>query len=260
MSLYYVSDIHLKSNNERNAFLFVEFLKQLQRSATPEKNELYLLGDIFDLWVSDHEVFVDRFDPIIQEMQRVRQSGTPIYFFEGNHDVHIDVFFQKELGMQVFDQGHTFQRHGIKIRCEHGDYINPEDVIYHQYLKVIRHPHVERMGHWVPGFVWDISGRWGSQFSRKKSRQRVFRNPHHLRELILQYTRTLVESEEFDVLVTGHVHYRMEETVSSHGRTVRTINLGSWFEEPQVLQMDIDGSSQIKTSWLSYADGIFKTP
>lgn len=255
MSLYYVSDLHLKSNNERNSFLFIEFLKQLQQEHKKARHELFLLGDIFDLWVSDHKVFISRYEAVICELERVKQCGVPIYFFEGNHDVHIDVFFKNKLGIEVFDQGHTFERNGVQIRCEHGDYINPEDVLYHQYLKVIRHPRVEKAGHLLPGLFWDVSGRLGSKLSRKRSSKLVFKKNYRLRDLILQYSEQVYEKEKFDILITGHVHFRMNEMV---GQKYRTINLGSWFEDPQVLKIDLDNPKQIQTSWLSYADGIFQ--
>lgn len=255
MGLYFVSDIHLKSNNERNAFLFTELLKQLRKQKQAEQVELFLLGDIFDLWLSKHDVFVSRYEPIVQELSLTQQSGIPIYFFEGNHDVHVDVFFQEKLGVQVFDKGHTFERYGVKIRCEHGDYINPDDIVYHRYLKIIRNDQIEKIGHIIPGFVWDFSGKIGSRISRRRSTRKTFALNHKMRDLVLQYSQRQYEKEKFDVLVTGHVHYRMNEEVDGQ---FRTINLGSWFEEPQVLKIEQDQKNHIQTSWLKYENGIFQ--
>ncbi len=255
MGLYFVSDIHLKSNNERNAFLFSELLRQLRHQSQSEKVELFLLGDIFDLWLSKHDVFVSRYEPIVEELSKTHRAGIPIYFFEGNHDVHVDVFFQKKLGIQVLDRAQTFQRFGIRIRCEHGDYINPDDVVYHRYLKIIRNDQIEKIGHVIPGLFWDVSGRIGSRFSRRRSSRKTFSLNHKMRDLVIQYSQRQYEKENFDILVTGHVHYRMNEEVDGK---FRTINLGSWFEEPQVLKIEQDPKNQIQTSWLKYENGIFQ--
>jgi UDP-2,3-diacylglucosamine hydrolase len=255
MSLYFVSDIHIKSNNERNAFLFMQLLRQLREKQKTEQVELILLGDIFDLWLSKHDVFIARHEPLIQELSRAKQAGVQIHFFEGNHDVHIDVFFQNQLGLNVYDKFHVFNWYGLRVRCEHGDYINPDDVVYHRYLKIIRNDQIEKIGHIVPGFFWDISGRIASRISRQSPKKKIFAKNHKMRDLVLQYSQNIFKKEPFDILVTGHVHYRMNEVVD---QKFRTINLGSWFEEPQVLNIHQDKQNNVATSWLRYENGIFQ--
>jgi UDP-2,3-diacylglucosamine hydrolase len=107
---FFVSDIHLKSLQERNAILFLRFLRELKERSRHRPSELFLLGDIFDLWLSNHEVFVERFDSLLFEMKDLVARGVPIYYFEGNHDVHLDVYFEKEIRAEVFVKAQYFKR------------------------------------------------------------------------------------------------------------------------------------------------------
>lgn len=243
---YFVSDLHLKSVNEKNAQLFLRFIKKLRNESKDHQVELFLLGDIFDLWLSDHQVFVDRYAPIINALRDLRARGIQIHYFEGNHDVHVDVFFQKELGIEVYTEATFFERSGLRLRIEHGDYINPEDRIYHKYLSIIRNPWVEEVGHRVPGFVWNALGQAASQLSRRKAWSKKSPPPKdRLRALLLDYTKRVFAEKPFDVLITGHIHLREDAAVEVNGQKARTINLGSWFDQPMALLIEDE-----KISWI----------
>ena len=56
---YFVSDIHITSPDCPQARRFAAFLRSL--SGKSNVTHLFLLGDIFDLWVADHQWFVDRY-------------------------------------------------------------------------------------------------------------------------------------------------------------------------------------------------------
>lgn len=233
---YFVSDIHLKSVQERNAIIFLSFLRQLKHQSKKRPVELFLLGDIFDLWISDHHVFVNRFEAILFEMKDLVAHGVPIYYFEGNHDVHLDVYFEKEIRAEVFVKAHFFERDGHTLRIEHGDYINPDDKVYHKYLQIIRNPWIEQIGHTIPGGIWDSLGQAASRWSRKKGMNRRKRTARKgFSPMLIDYTKKVYEHRDFDVLITGHIHERIDETLTVNGKRVRTINLGSWYDEPQVL-------------------------
>ena len=69
MQAYFVSDIHLRSIQEVKARHFVHLLKSIQK--IDGATHLFLVGDIFDLWLSDYKFFLDKWEPIIKEVQRI---------------------------------------------------------------------------------------------------------------------------------------------------------------------------------------------
>jgi UDP-2,3-diacylglucosamine hydrolase len=76
---WFVSDIHIDSMQDPKARDFLAFLNTLteDRPAT----HLFLVGDIFDLWVGPHQYFVDRFEPIVQRLRQLVNSGVEVHYF-----------------------------------------------------------------------------------------------------------------------------------------------------------------------------------
>ena len=115
----FVSDIHIVSPECPRGRLFTQFLRSL--SGKSGLTDLYLLGDIFDLWVADHRYFVDRYRTIIDELRRLKNEGVAISYFEGNHDLHLRSFWADQLGLTVYE-GPAYVEHGDHtLRIEHGD-------------------------------------------------------------------------------------------------------------------------------------------
>ena len=91
-SAYFVSDIHIMSPSCERARAFLDFLRSL--SAAEGTTHLVLLGDIFDLWVADHDYFIKKYGDIIDEIRRLTEEGVEVSYFEGNHDLHLRYFWE----------------------------------------------------------------------------------------------------------------------------------------------------------------------
>jgi len=113
---YFFSDLHLKSINERNGQILLRFLHSLEKKSPVR---LFLLGDIFDLWVSGHDIFRKKYRDLLDVLESLKKSGSEIYFFEGNHDLHIHPYWRDVLGAKVYTEAKIFDIDGLKIRCEH---------------------------------------------------------------------------------------------------------------------------------------------
>lgn len=230
----FLSDLHLKSCEERNGRTLLRFLASLEERDRPPA--IFLLGDIFDLWVSGHRVFVDRFRPILESLGRLRGKGARLVYFEGNHDMHLAPYWEKTLGADVRTAPGTFELGGLRIRCEHGDEINREDKTYLRLRAFLRSRPLEAIAHAVPGAVWDSVGRRASAASRKRSSVERAEREETIRRMIRDHAARVWADDPFDAIVSGHMHVRDDWTFAAGGKTARSINLGSWFvDEPEVL-------------------------
>lgn len=221
--------------NERNGNTLLRFLFELNKN--PKENRLFLLGDIFDGWVSDGSAFVGQFQLLVDEVTKLKQNGGEVFYFEGNHDVHIDRFWSRLHGIEVFDKMQYLQLDGLTARMEHGDYINPEDEAYFKYLSIIRHPIVEMIGHMMPSRFWYWIIAKQSLKSRKKSSRYTVDNAERIRNMIRVYAQKAYKEKPFDILITGHMHVFDDYTFEAGGKFVRSINLGTWLEKPRVLKI-----------------------
>lgn len=238
MEAWFVSDIHLKNAQERNSQKLLRFLRYLEARAEQKPVHLFLLGDIFDLWVGPHLFFADRFKDIIQSMHSLTKKGVQITFIEGNHDVHIDGFF-KTIGVNVFVEAQYYDLDGLTVRIEHGDLINQEDTRYLRYRSLIRQSFVKHISWILPGSFWSVVGDRASKMSRAKSGKYQAAKEADLRLMIRRHTPRAFVEKPFDYIITGHMHIREDHTERMGVRNVRTVNLGSWFETPvQVFKIE----------------------
>jgi UDP-2,3-diacylglucosamine hydrolase len=95
---YFLSDIHLKRLDQPEARILLGFLQEI--GPRVQATHLFLVGDIFDFWIGGHEYFVRKFSPIADHLRRIVSSGVEVHYFEGNHDLYLQAFWQDRLGIR----------------------------------------------------------------------------------------------------------------------------------------------------------------
>lgn len=241
MRAWFISDLHLKNINERNSITLLRFLRFL--SEDPDTTHLFLLGDIFDLWVGDSDVFQMKFQAIVDAIADLKRQGIEIVYFEGNHDVHVRNFWEQKFSIPVWTTHRVYPLGALRVRMEHGDFINPDDKAYLKYLEIIRHPVMEKVADIVPGKFFDEVGSFASKLSRKRSSSDRKQKEEFLRKLIRKYAQEKAKESTFDYIITGHMHVRDEFEFQADNKKKISINLGSWYEEPQALCLSEKGHS-----------------
>jgi len=233
---WFISDLHLKNVHERNGNILLRFLFYLNQK--PKENRLFLLGDIFDVWVSDGKAFAEHYRLIIDEIARFKKSGGEVFYFEGNHDVHIDIFWTSKFDIPVIKNRQYFNLDGLTLCLEHGDLINPQDKAYLQYRNLIHQPWVESLAHRLPSKFWKWFAEKQSDKSRKKTARYATENSTEIKKLIHTYAEVTYKEKPFDLIVTGHMHIYDDYEFSQGEKKIRSINLGTWLEMPRVLKIE----------------------
>lgn len=229
MKAYFVSDIHIKSEDKNNGEKFLRFLENLPDDTT----HLVLLGDIFDLWVGSHEYFIKKFSQTIDQIRKVLNNNVEIHYFEGNHDLHLKSFWEKSLGITVHRDEYFFELGNITVRAEHGDLMNKDDKGYLFLRKALRTFPMNVLATQLPGKIVEAIGDRSSRASR-------FYNDRHSKnyrskviEITRQYAQNVAQERPFDIIITGHTHVEDDFTFEQSGKTVRSINLGTWLDRPK---------------------------
>ncbi len=225
MEAWFISDIHLKDMQERNGQILLRFLHSL---LDRPKLHLFLLGDIFDLWIGPHAYFGNKFSPLMEAIRQLKQKGHRVTYIEGNHDVHVEGYFQKRLGVEVHVEAQYYDLDGLRVRCEHGDLINLNDQAYLRYRSLIRNPYIKPIGSMLPGFFWSYIGNRASDNSRKKTRNYAVQNEQALIEMVREHIPRAYSESPFDLIISGHMHVFDDYSTLVQGRNVRSVNLGSW--------------------------------
>ena len=229
-SAVFVSDMHITSPECPRALQFLELLGSL--SGRTNVTHLFLLGDIFDLWVADHRYFVERYKDIVDEIRRLRDEGVDIAYFEGNHDLHLRYFWQDELGLTVYD-GPTYVQLGDKtLRLEHGDQMDPDDKGYLFLRWFLRTGPVRFLICNLPGQVIARIGDRASAKSRHYTSTAKSIDANEAIAKIHRHARNAYAERPFDMIISGHVHVRDDSRIRAESGEFRSVNLGSWLDSP----------------------------
>lgn len=239
----FISDLHLeaqwKQTGEGQALL--RFLFELQHPENPT-TDLFLVGDIFDVMVGHHRVFIKRYQEIFNQIKNlIQQKGLKVHYFEGNHDLHLQGYIGQVVGCSIYRDIGYFNAGKYVVRVEHGDLMNPNDLDYLAWRQKARGPLLSFLAHALPGWFWDTIATRASKKSRAKSSRLAETEPQHIRTLIRTYAlRELDHSRlgPFDLLISGHMHLEDDWSGTAlSGRKVRSINLGCWQQEPHYLRV-----------------------
>jgi len=235
-SAYFVSDIHITSPESPRARLFVSFLHTL--SGETNITHLFLLGDIFDLWVADHRCFVDRYKKIIDEIRRLKDEGVSISYFEGNHDLHLRYYWADQLGLTVYVAPAYVPLGARTVRLEHGDQMDPDDKGYLFLRWFLRAAPIRLLIHNLPG---SLIARIGDRASTKSRRYTSSAKPIESADAIAKirsHARQAYARKPFDLIISGHVHVRDDCRIDSDSGAFHSVNLGSWLDTPCYFKLD----------------------
>ena len=162
--IYFASDQHFGAPTPELSFpreqKFVAWLDEVKQDA----EAIFLLGDLFDFWFEYKTVVPKGFIRVLGKLAEIRDSGIPIYFFVGNHDLWMEDYFQKELKIPVFHDNQEFTFGHKTFLIGHGDGKGPGDLGYKRMKKVFTNPFFKWLFRWVHP---DIGARLAQYLSVK---------------------------------------------------------------------------------------------
>jgi len=240
---YFVSDLHLVSSEDPRTQTFLKFLRSLHakaQSGTEAPTHLFMVGDVFDLWVGSHEYFVARFREVIEAVRALVRDGVEVHYFEGNHDLHLARYWQNDVGVKVHADAADFELAGKQVRVEHGDLINPDDKGYLFLRKFLRTPAMKTIALELPQAIVRAIGERASRASRDYTSHAKSLPQEQIRALIRSHAQRV--GHDFDLIVSGHVHVQDDHEIDLGTRKVRSVNLGSWFDGAKAFVLDDEGA------------------
>jgi UDP-2,3-diacylglucosamine hydrolase len=225
--IYFASDNHLGAPNQEASLprekLFVAWLEEVKQDAAV----IFLLGDLFDFWFEYKTVVPKGFVRVLGKLAEISDSGIPIYFFVGNHDLWMHDYFEKELSIPVFHKPKEFIFNNKTFLIGHGDGLGPGDKGYKRMKKVFIHPFSKWLFRWLHP---DLGVRLAQYLSVKNkliSGDEDIKFLGEDNEWLVQYAKRKLESKHYDYFIFGHRHLPMTISLST---TSKYINLGDWIQ------------------------------
>lgn len=223
--IYFASDNHLGAPNTAKSLprekKFVRWLDQIKEDAAA----IFLLGDLFDFWFEYNYVVPRGFTRTLGKLAELTDSGIPVYYFVGNHDLWMRGYFEEELNIPVFHKPQVFELNQKKFFIGHGDGLGPGDKGFKRMKKVFTSPVAQWFFRWLHP---DLGVRMAQYFSVKN---RLISGDEDVtflgeeKEWLVQYAKRKLTQQHFDYFVFGHRHLPLEIDLST---TSKYVNLGDW--------------------------------
>ncbi len=223
--IYFVSDAHLglppREKSLRREKLLVRWLEEIRDDA----QAIYLMGDIFDYWFEYKKVVPRGFVRFLGKIASLTDSGIPVYFFTGNHDVWIFDYLPEETGVTVYRQPQSISVNGKKFYLAHGDGLGSDEWTYRILKRIFTSSFMQWMYARIhPNSATGFAHRWSehSRFSKGNFVDFLGEENEHL----IRHSKRILEKEYFDYFIYGHRHVPVDWRL---GRESRVIYLGDWF-------------------------------
>ncbi len=223
--IYFASDQHFGAPTSELSFpreqKFVAWLDEVKGDA----EAIFLLGDLFDFWFEYKTVVPKGFIRVLGKLAEIRDSGIPIYFFVGNHDLWMEDYFQKELNISVFHDNQEYTFGDKTFLIGHGDGKGPGDLGYKRMKKIFTNPFFKLLFRWLHP---DIGVRLAQYLSVKNKLISGDEDVTFLgedNEWLILYSKRKLETKHYNYLIFGHRHLPMKVTV---GENAEYVNLGDW--------------------------------
>ena len=222
--IFFASDFHLGLKAGTDPIEREKKVVRWLKAVAPEAGSIYLIGDIFDFWWEYKLVVPRGFTRFLGVLSEMTDSGIPVHFFTGNHDMWISDYLSKECGLNLHTKPLTFDTDNKSFYLAHGEGLGSKDTGYRILLSIFRnkplrvlysalHPSIGiKLGH-----MWSLNSRLG------KGIRREFKGEDH--EALIIHAKSVLKEKQIDFFIFGHRHLALKYHLKEGSEI---IFLGEW--------------------------------
>lgn len=242
MTAHFIADLHLQASRPRLTALFHRYLAGEAREA----DELYILGDLFEVWVGDDGGLIE-FRDTVEALAALAESGTKIYFIRGNRDFGVGPEFAAACRLTILDDPAV-----VNLPCgasnavpgsdqallSHGDLLCTDDNAHQRFRARYSDPRWRAKMLRLP--LW--SRRLIARYARARSRAGNRNKPEAIMDVNPDTVRRLMRRYHVPLLIHGHTHRPADHEVALGGTPGRRLVLADWHDgRGEVLICDESG-------------------
>jgi UDP-2,3-diacylglucosamine hydrolase len=241
LKTYFIADAHLGclafDNGAEREKKLVQWLDAIQ----PTCEALYLLGDMIDFWYEYKWVVPRGYVRFFGKIAEMTDSGIPVYWFTGNHDIWLFNYVQQELGITVFTQPIEIELYGKKLFLAHGDGLGDPSFRFRLLRSIFHSKTCQRLFSLLhPHLAMTIGMQW-AKHSRIKRGLGPEQSKGENQEILVQFAQRHAAQagpDAPDYYIFGHRHIMLDTLIPSN---CRVFILGEWLYLFSYGEMDETG-------------------
>lgn len=232
--IFFISDLHLQESEPEITEIFLRFL----RGQAHEAEALYILGDLFEVWVGDDDLSAFNVQ-IIQALKQATQRGLPIYFMRGNRDFFIGRKFAKKTGVKIIADPTLIDLYGVPTVLMHGDSLCTFDLKHQKTRRYTSNSFYKWVVLQLPLSLRRRAGVW----LRGKSQGHQKHTENYIMDVNPETVNQVMQEHQATQLIHGHTHKPKIHTLEWGQRIV----LGAWHHTGNVLICDASQGCELHT-------------
>ncbi|MFO7603127.1 MAG: UDP-2,3-diacylglucosamine diphosphatase [Gammaproteobacteria bacterium] len=232
MSTLFISDLHLSAERPGITGLFIDFLNTRAREA----RALYILGDLFEVWLGDDLVLPD-YQPAIDALRQLSAAGVDVYIMYGNRDFLMRDAFEHMTGAALLADECIMDLYGTPTLLLHGDTLCTDDVKYQQFRHMVRQPQwQDELLARSPEERLALAKQY-----RDMSQNETAGKQSEIMDVNQEAVQSAMRLANVTQLIHGHTHRPDTHHFELDGQAATRIVLGDWYHTGDVLICDEHG-------------------
>jgi UDP-2,3-diacylglucosamine hydrolase len=134
----FISDLHLSSEQPQVSRQLFRFLAD----TAPGAAALYILGDLFDVWLGDDVLDAAQGNAleheVVDALRALQDAGTAVMLMHGNRDFLLGTRFAQASGARLIRDPTMVSLGGQPVLLMHGDTLCTDDVAYQKFRTMAR--------------------------------------------------------------------------------------------------------------------------
>lgn len=236
-SIDFISDLHLHPDEPKTFLAWRHYLAHTPAQA------VFILGDLFEVWVGDDAASADgkSFEARCAKTLARASAQRTVYFMCGNRDFLLGATFAAACGMHLLADPCVLEFAGQRWLLSHGDALCLADTEYLQFRAQVRSPA------WQQAFL-------AEPLAQRRVHARELRTRSEARKQIQQSlfdadadeARAWLRAADANCLIHGHTHRPADHVLDDH---LKRIVLSDWDlhatpARAEVLRIDAGGQMQ----------------
>ena len=220
--ILFISDLHISLEKPEITRRFLAFLQ----NRAPKAAAVYILGDLFDVWIGDDDPTPPN-NKIRKQLKQLTDSGTQVYLQQGNRDFLLGNKFCQDTGVTLLDDYQVIDLLGTPTLLTHGDLLCTDDLPYQAFRVKSHSPEWQQSVLSKPLLLRLLAARWyriRSYFhKRKKSHEIMDVNQNTVSKVMLDHNCLR--------LIHGHTHRPNVHNFEINGQPAQRFVLAAWSKD-----------------------------
>jgi UDP-2,3-diacylglucosamine hydrolase len=234
VKIYFASDFHLGLKAGPNPAEREKKVVRWLNSIASDAREIYLLGDVFDFWWEYKLVVPRGFTRFLGTISSITDSGIPVHFFTGNHDMWVNDYLSGECGVIIHTAPETIKFDQKIFHLAHGEGLGSKNRAYHILLAIFRNKPLRVLYSAMHPLIGiGIGHRWSLNSRLGKGITLDFLGEE--KEDLIRYSKSLLEDNPVNYFIYGHRHLALSYKLNNGSEIVF---LGDWVYDGSFAEWD----------------------